>query len=250
MPTAVPDGEAGFRKSSRMVDSAARPVSSTEVYRREEHGAVDGAACRSKARQRDCRRTSYPGRSGSAEASERACSTTRGSGTNRSLAAQEEKWEAREKRLDQQLQEQIARRERLKAELLERRPKQEVSRAPEGNAVERAWRAEGLETAGVRRSPPPLVRCPDAMPSPDSDARGEQLSRDTPLQYAHTWNSIAQLHLPPIPEFSGEDQSLTNNSFQQWLEQFEMVSELAQWPENIKLKQLALCLRGPAQAYD
>ena len=28
-----------------------------------------------------------------------------------------------------------------------------------------------------------------------------------------------------------------------------MVSELAQWPENIKLKQLALRLRGPAQAY-
>ena len=167
----------------------------------------------------------------------------------RSLAAQEEKWEAREKRLDQQLQEQIARQERLEAELLERRPKQEVSRAPEGNAVERAWRAEGLETAAVQRSPPPLVRCPDAMPSPDSDSRGEQLNRDTPLQYAPTWNSIAQLHLPPIPEFSGEDQSLTNSSFQQWLEQFEMVSELAQWPENIKLKQLTLRLRGPAQAY-
>ena len=45
MPTAVPDGEAGSRKSSRMVDSAARPVSSTEVHRQEEHGAVDGAAC-------------------------------------------------------------------------------------------------------------------------------------------------------------------------------------------------------------
>ena len=30
---------------------------------------------------RDCRRMSYPGRSGSAEASECACSTTKGSGT-------------------------------------------------------------------------------------------------------------------------------------------------------------------------
>ena len=64
-----------------MVDSAARPVSSTEVHRREEHGAVDGAACQSKVRQKDWRRTSQPGRSGSAEANERACSTTRGSGT-------------------------------------------------------------------------------------------------------------------------------------------------------------------------
>ena len=69
-----------------------------------------------------------------------------------------------------------------------------------------------FQIAGVQRNPPPLVRGPDAMQSPDSDARGEQLNRDTPLQYAHTWNSIAQLHLPPIPEFSGEDQSLTNNS--------------------------------------
>ena len=92
-------------------------------------------------------------------------------------------------------------------------------------------------------------RCPDAMLSPDFDARGEQLNRDSPLQFAHTLNSITQLHLPPIPEFSGDDLSLTNNSFQQWLEQFEMVSELAQWPENIQLKQLALRLRGSAQAY-
>ena len=28
-----------------------------------------------------------------------------------------------------------------------------------------------------------------------------------------------------------------------------MVLDLAQWPEQIKLKQLALCLHGPAQAY-
>ena len=57
--------------------------------------------------------------------------------------------------------------------------------------------------------------------------------------------------LPPIPEFSGVDQTPGNNSFQQWLEQFEMVAELAQWPETIKLKQLALHvrLRGPAQTY-
>ena len=39
--------------------------------------------------------------------------------------------------------------------------------------------------------------------------------------------------LPPIPEFSGVDQTPRNNSFQQWLEQFEMVAELAQWPETI-----------------
>jgi len=167
----------------------------------------------------------------------------------RSLAAQEEKWEAREKRLEQQLQEQMERGKRLEAELQECRQRQDVSCVPEGSATERARRVDKQETARVQKSPPPLVRCPDAMPSPDLDARGEQLSRDSPLQFAHTLNSITQLHLPPIPEFSGDDQSLTNNSFQQWLEQFEMVSELAQWPENIKLKQLALRLRGSAQAY-
>lgn len=167
----------------------------------------------------------------------------------RSLAAQEEKWEAREKRLEQQLHEQMERVRRLEAELQECRQRQDFSCVPEGNATERARRVDKQETARVQKSPPPLVRCPDAMPSPDSDARGEQLNRDSPLQFAHTLNSITQLHLPSIPEFSGDDQSLTNNSFQQWLEQFEMVSELAQWPENIKLKQLALRLRGSAQAY-
>ena len=85
--------------------------------------------------------------------------------------------------------------------------------------------------------------------SPDLEARGEQLNRESSLQFAPTLNSITQLHLPPLPEFSGDDQTHGNNSFQQWLEQFEMVSELAQWPEEIKLKQLAWRLRGAAQAY-
>ena len=60
-----------------------------------------------------------------------------------------------------------ARRERLEAELLERRPKQEVSCAPEVDVVERDWRAGRLEIAGVQRNPPPLVRVPDAMSSPE-----------------------------------------------------------------------------------
>ena len=66
------------------------------------------------------------------------------------------------------------------------------------------------------------------------------------IQFAH---ALTQWQLPPLPEFSGNDQTPGNNSFQQWLEQLEMVSDLAQWPEQIKLKQLALRLRGPAQAY-
>ena len=41
----------------------------------------------------------------------------------------------------------------------------------------------------------------------------------------------------------------TTNSFQQWLEQFDMVAELVEWPKHIKVKQLALRLRGLAQAY-
>ena len=59
-------------------------------------------------------------------------------------------------------------------------------------------------------------------------------SRESSLQFVHTLNSITQWYLPPIPEFSGVDQTPGNNSFQQWLEQFEIVAKLEQWPETIK----------------
>ena len=68
----------------------------------------------------------------------------------RALAVKQEKWEIREKRLEQQLQETMARGERLEAALQEcRRQTQESARAPEGHNAEPAGRAQRLETTGV-----------------------------------------------------------------------------------------------------
>ena len=68
----------------------------------------------------------------------------------RALAVKQEKWEVREKRLEQQLQEAMARGERLEAALQEcRRQTQESARAPEGHNAEPVGRAQRLETTGV-----------------------------------------------------------------------------------------------------
>ena len=94
----------------------------------------------------------------------------------RALAAQQEKWEAREKRLEQQL---LARGECLEAELQERQQRQE---GPEGYTAEQTGRAHRLETVGDQSCPPPLIRCPEFV-SPK--ARGEQLSRESHLCNLH-----------------------------------------------------------------
>ena len=51
-----------------------------------------------------------------------------------------------------------------------RRQTQESARTLEGHNAEPAGRARRLETAGVQRSSPPLMKCPEAV------SRGEQLS--------------------------------------------------------------------------
>ena len=65
-----------------------------------------------------------------------------------------------------------------------RRQTQESARAPERHNAEPAGRAQRLETTGVQRSSPPLIKCPEAV------SRGEQLSTQSSLQFAHTLNSI------------------------------------------------------------
>ena len=176
----------------------------------------------------------------------------------RALALQEQKWEAREQRLEQQLRRYAAREERLEAQLLEGR--RELRGASEQLVESQVVRADTTpvkvkkETAGARSQPPPLISGSEDMSPGDAETphdqedQGEQTKRES-LQFAHTFHNLSPWHLPPLPEFSGDDQTSVNNSFQQWLEQFEMVAELAEWPEHIKLKQLALRFRGPAQAY-
>ena len=98
----------------------------------------------------------------------------------------QEKWEVREKRIEQQLQEALARGERFRGRVagVQDGQTQESARAPEGHNAEPAGRAQRLETTGVQRIPPPLIKCPEAV------SRGEQLSIQSSLQFAHTLNSI------------------------------------------------------------
>ena len=121
--------------------------------------------------------------------------------------------------------------------------------------------------ANVWREPPPLIRCDERPPVSAREsvgvpplARGVQepavmlqsdgIGRTDPsLQFSHALSSLSQLQLPPLPAFSGDDRTLENSSFKNWLEPFEMVAELAHWTEQIKLKQLALRLRGLALAF-
>ena len=55
--------------------------------------------------------------------------------------------------------------------------------------------------------------------------------------------------LPPIPKFTGEGQGTDGETFQEWLEQFEMVADVCQWNDQTKLVNLTMRLRGPAYSF-
>ena len=55
--------------------------------------------------------------------------------------------------------------------------------------------------------------------------------------------------LPPIPKFTGEDQSPGSETFQEWREQFEMVAGLGGWDHQAKLVNLTTRLRGQAYSF-
>ena len=147
---------------------------------------------------------------------------------------------------------------RLQAELTESKQK-EASGMPSLETYGSHWTATdgnqgSLPRANVWREPPPLIRCDERPPVSAQEsvgvpplARGVQepavmlqpdgIGRTDPsLQFSHTLSSLSQLQLPPLPAFSGDDRTLENSSFKNWLEQFEMVAELAHWTEQIKLK--------------
>ena len=55
--------------------------------------------------------------------------------------------------------------------------------------------------------------------------------------------------LPPIPRFTGEEDSTESGTFCDWLEQFEAVATLAGWDEHAKLVNLTTRLRGTAYSF-
>ena len=67
-------------------------------------------------------------------------------------------------------------------------------------------------------------------------SRGHQLSSPMMTQ-----------HLPPLPIFSGE--KIEEESFAEWLEQFEMMAVACQWDEPAKLINLVTWLKGQEYSF-
>ena len=59
----------------------------------------------------------------------------------------------------------------------------------------------------------------------------------------------ATQQLPPISKFSGDEKLDDNTTFPEWLEQFEMVANLAGWGDQAKLVNLTTRLKGSAYAF-
>ena len=59
----------------------------------------------------------------------------------------------------------------------------------------------------------------------------------------------ATQQLPPISKFSGDEKLDNNTTFPEWLEQFEMVANLAGWGDQAKLVNLTTRLKGSAYAF-
>ena len=102
-----------------------------------------------------------------------------------------------------------------------------------------------------QRDPPPLVPdCTGRNTGGDVTAPSEaatEAQSDTAQQIVQVLSNLTH-QLPTIPDFAGEDQT-TEGSFLDWIERFEMVAELAQWSDTVKVKQLVLRLRNSAQAF-
>ena len=67
----------------------------------------------------------------------------------------------------------------------------------------------------------------------------------------HFATALLAQQLPPLPKFSGEssDGELEIKTFQEWLDQFEMVADVCNWSLQAKLVNLITRLRGQAYAF-
>ena len=55
--------------------------------------------------------------------------------------------------------------------------------------------------------------------------------------------------LPPLSKFSGERNDGDMDTFQEWIEQFEMIASICGWSAQAKLVNLVTRLRGQAYAF-
>ena len=62
-------------------------------------------------------------------------------------------------------------------------------------------------------------------------------------------STVVAQQLPPINKFSGEDLDKEGETFQDWIEQFEMIAQMCGWDHQAKLVNLTTRLRGQAYSF-
>ena len=136
--------------------------------------------------------------------------------------------------------------------------REEVNRSSEAVAQNDrvAPRCKTLQTS---HGPPPLIHVPVDTAAFSVQGEGESAA-GVPVSTTYThYNPPTQQialqvlsglthQLPNLPDYTGEVEK-RDGSFAEWLERFEMVAELAEWSDTIKLKQRILRLRGSAQTF-
>ena len=136
--------------------------------------------------------------------------------------------------------------------------REEVNRSSEAVAQNDgvAPRCKTLQTS---HGPPPLIHVPVDTAAFSVQGEGESATGvPASATYTHYNLPTQQIalqvlsglthQLPNLLEYTGEDEK-RDGSFAEWLKRFEMVAELAECSDIIKLKQLILCLRGSAQTF-
>ena len=178
------------------------------------------------------------------------------------LEAQREKWEEREARLVRQLESL----RNLSSDVCEVRPivsKEGATSLPEGLVLEHfpisprivsqaRVAAEGMGAADRELpSPQPMGSVADMSHSSTTQvdrasvAIGVQGSSVSPAVEAAR---LAQ-QMPPIPNFSEDSIAKDSDTFVDWSEQFQLVTEACQWSDQVKLVNLAIRLKGQAYAF-
>ena len=62
-------------------------------------------------------------------------------------------------------------------------------------------------------------------------------------------SAIVAQQLPPINKYSGEELDKEGETFQDWIEQFEMIAQMCGWDNQAKLVNLTTRLRGQAYSF-
>ena len=190
----------------------------------------------------------------------------------RAVEVERSKWEAREERLVRQL-EQLE--ERLEAERRGRhRLMYDLGRGTTGSVVspgvaqtkggesspevaglptpKSSLEAESNQQTEARSTESPKVEGSREVAPPKSQAGGGDAivaeSSQSAVQSSIQAALLAQ-QMPPLPKFSGENRETEGETFQDWMEQFELVATMCGWNEQDKPVNLATRLKGQAYVF-